>query len=219
MASKILLGLAVLLGALAFVFVRGYEQRAAAVRPAGASVPVAVAAIDLTRGTQLVASMLGVSTVPASALPPGAVSDPAAIIGRVLTGDIAGGEILTASRLSTPRSGPIAALVPPGLRAMVIAAGVPTGSVRAGDRIDVYATYGGGRPHTELAASAIEVLRVLSSAPTATGIGGAGTGSADAGVGLVVLVDTDAAERLAYARTFAQLTVAILGADPATGSP
>ncbi len=218
MTSKILFTVAVLLGGLAFVLVRGYQERAEALRPATASIRVALATVDLTRGTVLAASMFEASEVPAAYVPPGTVSDPATLVGRVLTGDIGRGEILTTSRLSLPQSGPIAALVPQGLRAMVIAAGVPTGSIRVGDRVDVYATYGGGRPHTELAASAVEVLRVLTSSPVGAGIGGA-AGSGDAGVGLVVLVDTDAAERLAYARTFAQLTVAILGSDAATGSP
>lgn len=218
LASKILLALAVLFGTSTFVVIRGYQERADALRsPDGAETPIVVAAADLARGTVLAEGMLRGGTMPATYAPPGAISDAASVIGRILTADIAEGEIVTASRLAVPHIGPIAALVPPGLRAIVIAAGMPDGTLRAGDRVDVYATYGGGRPHTELAASEIEILKVLVQAP-AGGLGGAATGSNADGVSVVVLADTDAAERLAYARAFAQLTVAIVGSDPATGT-
>ncbi len=149
--------------------------------------------------------------MPESFVPPGAVASPAAAAGRVLTADIAAGEVLTSSRLSVPEAGPIAALVPEGLRAMVITAPLPANALRAGDHVDVYATYGGGRPHTELAASALEVLRIIAGSSGGGGIAGT-TSSAD-GITLVLLVDEAAASRLAYAHSFAQLSVAILGAQ------
>jgi pilus assembly protein CpaB len=218
LASKILLALAVLLGASTFVIVRGYQERADALRSSdGATSPVVVAAIDLARGTVLSESVLRAGSLPTAYLPPGAISDMSSIAGRTLTAAIVEGEIVTASRLAAPHTGPIAALVPAGLRAVVIPAGVPAGTISAGDRVDVFATFGGGRPHTELAAGEIEVLKVLTQGST-DGLGGAAAGSSEAGSSLVVLADTDAAERLAYARTFAQLTVAIVGPDPATGT-
>ena len=218
LASKILMVLAVLLGSLAFVMVRGYQDRVEALRPAvGPMVPVVVAAADLTRGSVLAETMLEASSMPESFAPPGAVASPAAAAGRVLTADIAAGEVLTSSRLSVPEAGPIAALVPEGLRAMVITAPLPANALRAGDHVDVYATYGGGRPHTELAASALEVLRIIAGSSGSGGIAGT-TSSAD-GITLVLLVDEAAASRLAYAHSFAQLSVVILGPDPATGTP
>ena len=111
----------------------------------------------------------------------------------------------------------MAALVPEGLRAVVVPSGAPAGTIRAGDRIEVYATYGGGRPHTELVATGLEVVRVLAGG-TASGSGIGGTSTGDPGVALVLLVDGDAAERLAYARAFGQLQVAILGPE-ASPSP
>jgi pilus assembly protein CpaB len=216
LASKILLSLAVLFGAATFVVVRGYRERADALRsPGGVETQVVVAAIDLDRGTVLSEDMVHSQKMPATYVPPGAISDATSVTGRILTADIAEGEIVTASRLAVPHTGPIAALVPPGLRAVVIAAGVPEETISAGDRVDVYATYGGGQPHTELAAREIEVLRVLTQA-SAGGLGG--TAGSTEGVSLVVLADTDATERLAYARAFAQLTVAIVGPEPATGT-
>jgi Flp pilus assembly protein CpaB len=214
MASKVLIALAVVLGGLAFVVVRGYQDRVEALRPVvGQPVATVTAATDLTRGTLLTDEMLHTSAVPEGFVPPGAVGDAASVVGRVLTADIEAGEILTRSRLAEPEVGPVAALVPDGLRAVVVPSGVPRDTVRAGDRLEVYATYGGGRPHTELVASGLEVVRILAEGTTVgAGIGGTTTG--DAGVALVLLVDGDAAARLAYARAFGQLQIAILGPEP-----
>jgi pilus assembly protein CpaB len=220
LASKVLAALGVLLGASAFVLIRGYQERVEALHPAvGPRVTVMAAAVDVRRGVSLTDDMLRTVSVPEVFMPPGTVLDPAALVGRVLVADIDAGEILTRSRLAEPRVGPIAALVPEGLRAVVIPAGIPPDAVRPGDRIEVVATYGGGQPHTELVASGAEVLRVLSgSGETDAGLGGT-VASEDQGLQLVLLVDTTAAEQLAYARAFAQLQVAILGPDDATGSP
>ena len=214
LASKVLVALAVLLGALTFVVVRGYEDRVVALHPAvGPPVATVTAAHDLARGTTLSPESLHASSLPEEFVPPGAVGDAASVVGRVLTADIEAGEILTRSRLAEPGIGPVAALVPQGLRAVVVPSGVPPGTLRAGDRVEVYATYGGGRPHTELVASDLEVVRILTEG-TGGGGGIAGTTTADTGVALVLLVDGDAAADLAYARAFGQLQIAILGPEP-----
>lgn len=218
LASKVLLALALVSGALAFVLVRGYERRVEALRPAaGPSVAVVVAGTDLRRGTTLSEAMLASSSMPRAFRPPGAVASPAAVAGRVLTADIAAGEVLTSSRLAANRVGPVAALVPSGLSAVVLPSELPAETVRAGDRVDVYATYGGGRAYTDLVASGLEVLRVLDASSPSGGIA-SGDGSGN-GASLVVLVDATSAERLAYARAFGQLEITILGPDAATGSP
>ncbi len=205
---------AVVLGALAFVVVRGYQDRVEALHPAvGPPVEIVIAATDLARGTALSNEMLDTASVPEDFVPPGAVPDIATVIGRVLTSDIDAGEILTRSRLAATTVGPVAALVPEGLRAVVVPSGAPAGTIRAGDRVEVYATYGGGRPHTELVATGLEVVRVLAGgASSGSGVGGTSTG--DPGVALVLLVDGDAAARLAYAHAFGQLQIAILGPVP-----
>lgn len=205
---------AVVLGALAFVVVRGYQDRVEALHPAvGPPVNIVTAATDLARGTALSDEMLLTSTVPEEFVPPGAVRDISTVVGRVLTADIQAGEILTGSRLAATTVGPVAALVPESLRALVVPSGAPAGTIRAGDRIEVYATYGGGRPHTELVATDLEVVRVLAGGTSSgSGVGGASTGDPD--VALVLVVDADTASRLAYARAFGQLQVAILGPAP-----
>jgi Flp pilus assembly protein CpaB len=170
------------------------------------------AAHDLARGTALSPESLHTSSLPEEFVPPGAVGDAASIVGRVLTTDIEAGEVLTRSRLAEPGIGPVAALVPEGLRAVVVPSGVPPGTLRPGDRVEVYATYGGGRPHTELVASDLEVVRILAEG-TGGGGGIVGATTADTGVALVLLVDGDAAAGLAYARAFGQLQIAILGPE------
>ena len=199
-------------GASAWLLVHGYQARLEALRPAvGPAVPVAVAARDLARGEVLVPGTLRVVEVPARYAPPGAVSDPLAISGRVLLAPLAAGEPLTASRIAEPRAGPVAALVDPGLRAVPVAVEVPAGFVRPGDLVDVLATFGGPQPHVETAAAGVEVLAVLR-------LGGQGEGLLEPGPGsgpthLVLLVTPETADRLAFARAFAELSVAVRSAE------
>jgi pilus assembly protein CpaB len=208
-SARLAAGLALLCGIAAFASVQGYVQRIEASRPTlGAPVPVAVAVRDLARGTAVHADALEVREIPGEFAPPGAVRDPADVEGRVLVSALASGEALTQSRLAAPRSGPVAAMVPPGLRAFVVATDVPPEAVAAGDRVDVLATFGGGRPHTETVSTGLEVLSVLGSGQT-----DALSGAASDAPRLVLLVSPDTAERLAYAAAFGDLSVTIAGAD------
>ncbi len=222
-ASKLFAVLAVACGLAAFALVRGYAARLEALRPvAGSPVRVVVATGDLTRGTLLTASMLRETTMPSAFAPPGVVSSAGDAQGRTLASDLAEGEVLTRTRLGVQGAGPVASLVPPGLRAFTVPGSLPAGAVRPGDRVDVLATFGGGRPHTETVATGLEVLLVLDGG----GAGGATTipasgGAVGSGQSLVLLVSPDQAERLAYARAFADLAVSIAGREevvPAPGS-
>lgn len=207
--SKLFLALAVASGGAAFLLVRGYAARLDALRPAlGAPVSVVVAATDLSRGTTVTASMLRQESIPYAFVPPGALAGPEQAEGATLASDIAAGEPLTRTRLAAEGTGPVASLVPPGLRAFTVEAGLPRGSVLPGDRVDVLATFGGGRPHTETVASGLEVLLVLQADQAGGPIPAA---SADPGAGpqLVLLVSPSEAEQLAYAKAFADLTVSI----------
>jgi pilus assembly protein CpaB len=201
----------------AFLIVRSYAGRLEALRPlAGEQVAVVVAAEGITRGSALEADALDVARVPAAYAPPGAASDPNTVAGRTALTDLRPGEPVTPTRLAPEGTGPVAALVPPELRAMSVASTLPPGTIRPGDLVDVLATFGGGRPHTETVVTAVEVLLSLDDGQRAT------LGSTDAtgqvgpltasGPTLVLLVSPDDAERLAYAQTFAELSVAIAGA-------
>ncbi len=212
--SKVYVLLSMASGLAAFGLVRGYAARLDALRPVvGSPIPVVVAAQALSRGTQLTASMFRVSSVPSAFAPPGALRAPSQAEGRTLTSDLAAGEALTRTRLGAEGAGPVASLVPPGLRAFAVPSAMPPGSVRAGDRVDVLATFGGGRPHTETVATGLQVLMVLRAGYDAGPTAVAGTSAA--GPSLVVLASPDEVEQLAYARAFAQLAVAIVSAGDA----
>lgn len=212
MASRISLVLAVACGLAAFVLTRGYAQRLEAERPAlGPLQPVVVAAADIPRGTTLSAAVLREGSLPGRYSPPGALTDVSAAAGRVAVADLAEGEPITRTRVAAAGVGPLAALVPPGLRAFAIGTGAPPGELRPGDRVDVLATFGGGRPHTETVGTALEVLRVIDPG-SGSALDPAASGD---GPQLVLLVSPDEAEQLAYAAAFAHLSVSI--EPPPTG--
>lgn len=206
--SKAMLALSVACGLGAFALVRGYETRLAALQPiVGARVPVVVAAAPLVRGAVLAEDNLRLEQVPSSFAPPGALRSVADAVGRTLVSDLAEGEAVTRTRVGTA-GGPVASQVPSGLRAFVVPSGMPAGSVRPGDHVDVLATFGGPRPYSDTVASGLEILSVLE--PEQAGF--AASGSQD-GPSLVLLVTPDAAERLAYAKAFADLTLTIAGLE------
>ena len=203
---------AALAAAGAAVAMRSHLAALEANRPdLGAPTTIVVAAADLARGGTLGVDSLEVVQVPSTLVPPGAVTEPASVAGRVLATDMAEGEALTETRLAGAGLGPIAALVPPGLRAFVLPNGPPAGTVRSGDAVDVLATYGAnaGRPYTETVASDLEVLQVVDSGASAT----TATNGAPAGPPIVVLADPLTVERLARAASLALLSIAIAGEE------
>jgi hypothetical protein len=119
--------------------------------------------------------------------------------------------VVTDTRLGRVREGPVASLTPEGLRAFAVPTSLPRGAVVAGDHVDVLATYTSGQPHTEVAASDVEVLTVLGP-PSASSGDPAGL-SADSGAArslLVVVVSAEQEEQLASATAFAVLSIAVL---------
>lgn len=200
LASRVLILLAMVVAAGATLLLREHlarlEARAAETGPGQ---PTLAVTADLARGAVLEASMLEVRGVPEPFRPPGALSHPGEAIGRTLAADVVAGEALTRARLA-PEGGPVAALVPPGLRAVPVTASLPAGTVAPGDRVDVLATYPAGRAYAETVVQAAEVLLVLD-ARAPEDLGTATT--------VVLLVAPDAAERLAYARAFADLSVSV----------
>src|SRR5581483_10719597 len=208
--SKLFALLAAASAAGAFLLVRGYEVRLRALRPqVGPPRAVVVAASALARGTVLEPSDLRIREMPAAFAPPGALTAIEQAAGRTLGSDVAEGEPVTRTRLGATGVGPVASLVPSGLRALPVRADVPAGSVRPGDRVDVLATFGGRQPHTETVAQGLEVLLVLRGSEGAS----LQPSSAAAGPALVLLVSSDEAERLAFAQTFAELAIAIAPAE------
>jgi len=208
--SKAFAFLAIVAAVAAYGLVRGYAARLEALRPVvGIMQPVVVAAAPLERGTVLTELMLRIAEMPSSYAPPGALRSVSLAVGNTLGSDVAEGEAVTRTRVGAAEAGPVASLVPSGLRAFPVAAAVPPGAVRAGDRVDVYATFGGPHPYTETVATGLEVLLLLGDegAEGTTSL----TSSASSVPSLVLLVSPEQAERLAYATAFADLAIAIAG--------
>lgn len=213
-SSILFFGLALACGLAAATAIRAYAHRLEITRPDGGHpVGVLAATRDLPRGTVLASTDVRATEFPSAFAPPGALGASDQVAGRVLEADLLAGEVVTRARLAGSSTGPIAALVPPGLRAVVIPSGLPTGSVRAGDAVDVFGSFGGAQPHVETVVEAAEVGQVL-----AAGAAGASdaTPSEPSGPSIVLWVDPSTAGRLAFAAAFATLTVAVTGIDDAT---
>ena len=214
-ASRAFLALAIVLGGASFLIVRTYSARVDALAPAlGPSLPVVTAARDLVRGTTLTGEMLKVIDVPAGYAPPGGLHRVQDAAGHTLVSDVAVGESITRTRIGSEHAGPIASLVPSGMRAVTVPV-TTAGNVVVGDHVDVLATFGGGQPHTETTASGLEVIAAASGGDASSRLSTDGGGSAAT---ITVLATPSEAESLAYAGAFATITVSVLGADEGQGS-
>ena len=204
-ASKALLVLSLVLAFVTTIALRDHLARIEAEAAApGPGTPVLVAARDLARGSEIAADAVRRREFPDAYVPPGALSSLAEAAGRTLASDVDEGEPLTLSRLAPP-GGPVASLVPAELRALPVTVAVPQGAVAPGDRVDLLATYASGAPHTEIVVEEVEVLMLLE-APSLEGTSAAT---------LVLLVTPETAERIAFAKAFADLSVAVA---PSVGS-
>ena len=205
--SKMLAILAVVAGAGSFAIVRGYAAEVEALRPAaGDVVTVVVADRDLARGSVIGADAVRLERMPSAFAPPGAFRTAEEAVGRTLASDLAAGEAVTATRVGGA-GGPVASQVASGLRAFVVASGLPAGVLRPGDRVDVIATFGGPRPYTDTVGSGLEILSIVEDDAGTFEAGGS------SGPSLVLLVSPETAEQLAHATAFGQITVAIAPFD------
>ncbi len=208
-SSFLFLGLALVCGLAAAMAVRAFAHHLEITRPDGGHpVSVLVATRDLPRGTVLASADVRTAEFPSAFAPPGALGHADQVAERVLGADVLAGEIVTRARLAGS-TGPIATLVPPGLRAVVIPSGLPPGSVRAGDAVDVFGSFGGTQPHVETVAEGVEVGQVLAAAAANV------SDQRPSGPAIVLWVDPPTAGRLAFATAFATLTVAVAGNDDA----
>jgi Flp pilus assembly protein CpaB len=218
-SSRLYLAGSVVSALVAGVVLHAYVTRVAeAAGVAGPDVSVVVAAGPIPRGSTVRTNDLRAARMPKAYAPPGSFSSIDQAAGRVALGDLAAGEAVTETRLARVRAGPVASLVPAGLRAFAVPTSLPRGALHAGDAVDVLATYGSagvGQPHTEVVVADVEVLFVLGPAgfPSASRTSGHGLDIAAAGdenaVTLLLLVSPDQETRLAFARAFANLEVVI----------
>ncbi|HXF71028.1 MAG TPA: Flp pilus assembly protein CpaB [Actinomycetota bacterium] len=211
--SRASLAASVVLAVLAGLLVRSHLARyaavAASVRP---DVPVVVAARAVRAGERLSRADLRLVLVPRAYAPPGALARVEQAAGRVALGDLAPGEAVTATRLARVRAGPVASLVPPGLRAFAVPSSLPRGAISAGDRVDVLATYGPPRARTETVATGVEVLAAVSGQAGARSSRGplpALPATTDGPTVLLLLVTPEQQAALAYAKAFGALEVTV----------
>jgi Flp pilus assembly protein CpaB len=205
-SSKVLFFLSVVLAVGATMVLRGHLVRLEAQAAAsGPGVPTLIADIALSRGATVTEGDVSVRSMPAAHRPPGALGSLDEATGRVLAADVVPGEPITEARFAGA-GGQVAAMVPPGLRAVPVPSVAPAGLIAPGDRVDVLATFAAGQPHTETVVEGAEVLSIL----------GPEAGAFEGVTNIVLLVSPDTAERLAYARSFAELSISV---TPVEGAP
>src|SRR5262245_56176456 len=90
-----------------------------------ARVPVVVAVADVPRGASLRAQDLRVVSMPPAYAPPASLRTIGQAAGRVTLSDLSRGEAVTRTRLARVRAGPVASLVPEGLRAFAVPSSLP----------------------------------------------------------------------------------------------
>ncbi|WP_193047900.1 SAF domain-containing protein [Mycolicibacterium baixiangningiae] len=126
----------------------------AAVRsdPDGKQVDVVVAASDLTPGTELADTHVRIERRPVTAVPDGAASDPAEVVGATVAGPARRGEVLTDVRLLGPRIAEAAAGPDARLVSLHLTDGALVDLVRTGDVVDVLAA-----PASDIGADALVI--------------------------------------------------------------
>jgi pilus assembly protein CpaB len=129
---------------------------------------VVVAAADLPLAARLKIEDLKVIEWPADHVPPGAISDPKDLVGRVLISRVLAQQPLMPGMLAAKNAGSgLAALIPPNMRAIAVrvddVVGV-AGFIHADDRVDVLVTmrqnFAGGESTTKVFLQNIKVLAV-----------------------------------------------------------
>ena len=200
--AAILIGLSIILGALAASDVSGRE--AALRREIGPAVPVLVARTGLRAGARLDAGALAVRRVPARYAPAGAYRSPDEVAGLRAAVAIPAGADLDPAVVDdgTRPEGPAGPALRPGERVAQLVAVGPAQSLAPGARVDVLVTReaSGGTGATTLV---LEDVEVLSAARAPEG----GRDASDTGLPRVALelrVSVRQAVYLAAAQSFAR---------------
>src|SRR5207247_4784072 len=114
---------------------------------------VVAASHPVARGTALRAADLRLTVMPARFAPPGSLRLVSQAAGRVVLSDLAPGEVVTQTRLARVRAGPVASLLPRGLRAFAVPTSLPLGAVVAGGPPDIPAPFESRQGHNGSAVS------------------------------------------------------------------
>jgi pilus assembly protein CpaB len=165
MKAVIPLTLAVILGLVAAILVRNAIARNKS-GPTLASnlVTVVVAKGDVEPGKELAKEDLGVSKIPVEAAPGQVFSDPAQLVGRVVTTPLVKGETILESLLAPTGSGSgLQSLIPPGMRAITLEinqfSGVG-GMLQPGCRVDVLSLLNDNKTHESVSRTILQNIKI-----------------------------------------------------------
>lgn len=163
----------------------------------GATRAVVVARHDVAAGAHLRAGDVGRRVMPAAFVPAGAVSGSttSSLVGRVVVVPLVRGQVVVGAHLAPGGLSAVAALVPPGTRAIALPTGGLAPPLRRGDVVDVYATFDDGKdPPTFAVARRVPVVSVAEDDDTVT-----------------VAVDERDVDRVAFAVTTGEVTIVLAG--------
>jgi pilus assembly protein CpaB len=199
----ILLGAAVVVALVTSVLIYNWLQRKSKAEiPEMQTQSVAVAAADLSWGTILTKEMIRVTPFLKTSLPEGYFSDPASLVGRVLTSPVKANEPIFETKLAptSVKTGGVAAVITPKKRAVAIRVdktiGV-SGFIHPGNRVDVLVTLSSGKIPAPLTKTVLENILVLAVGPE-TEIKGKGEKPSDVDV-ITIEVTPEEAEKVALA--------------------
>lgn len=103
--------------------------------------PMVVAARHLDFGAVLEPADLDLALVPARLAPAGRVADADLLVGRTALAPLVAGQPVVGAHVSPDGVSGVAALLPPGTRAVAVPTGGVSAPVRLGDRVDVLASF------------------------------------------------------------------------------
>jgi pilus assembly protein CpaB len=191
-------GLALAVGLLVAFSVYNKLRTSSGSNSSDRAVRVVVAADDVLVGVKLDAHDVRVVTLPESAVPPGAFSDPAKVLGRGAILPIGKGDFILPTKLAALNAGGgLPSLIPPGMRAVSVRVNdvvSVAGFVQPGTRVDVLATGNQGGGNDRQTTTVLENVAVI-----AVGKSLDRNASADAQTAPVItlLVSPDDAQKLA----------------------
>jgi pilus assembly protein CpaB len=197
----------------AVLLTRYMEARTAAARVP--TVKVVVAAVHLPAGSEIRRENLQAIDWPVASRPEGTFEDPALLEGKVVSASVAKGEAILPSRLAGSDAGAgLAALLPPGMRAVAVrvddVVGV-AGFLHPGDSVDVIATLRGDGSQNQTSSKVIlQNIKVLAVGKDLDHHGKASEKVVQATVA-TLMVDAEQSERLALAAAQGKILLTLRG--------
>jgi pilus assembly protein CpaB len=138
--------LALICGVSAAVFVNQYRSAGLEQAKATATVKIAIARVEIARGTTINEEMIGLREWPKDLVPPGAILTVEDAINNTAMANIIKDEPLLQGKIAEGRG--LAPMIPPGMRAYTISASTASANIAGflmpGNKVDVMLTISGG---------------------------------------------------------------------------